>query len=234
MLEIIGDTPCLSCKTTVGPGSTTYAVGETSKSACVCRDSYYNQSNGPVTCDGMISTEGMTSNGAVREFAFACARCPPCALCRIADQVFPAYGFWNFKKGNGTKRQSENPKTSTRWQPRNRKHDGRVMFACNTGGQTGCSCSRVLPDAPSRPPCGKHEKGGCQRAEKIANSTAELIGCTGHQRGDCAEGYLGIACGQCDLEAGFGRYGGQCVQCSSAVSERFQTTLAVRVHTVYE
>lgn len=70
---------------------------------------------------------------------------------------------------------------------------GRQMFACTNAA--GCTC------------------GG--NRSSVGEGDREERGCAGVRRGDCKHGYYGIACGECDRELGFGRYGKLCVECAS-------------------
>jgi hypothetical protein len=70
---------------------------------------------------------------------------------------------------------------------------GRQMFACTN--PAGCTCGNNV--------------------SSVGDADKEKRGCAGVRRGDCKHGYHGIACGECDRELGFGRYGKLCVECAS-------------------
>jgi hypothetical protein len=80
---------------------------------------------------------------------------------------------------------------------------GRLIFACNNG--RGCVCS----------------------ASNGSALAVDEIGCTGTNVNDCAVGYHGVACGECDRAGNFGRYGQQCVECASWVFTLLMIVMAV-------
>jgi hypothetical protein len=163
-------------------------VASTSRKDCVCMRDHYNRSKGALKCEHQLTTslKGGAEMGSVGNFQ--CQRCPDCVICEMNDHFYPAVGYWRFDAAEVPVQHRMAVHTG------DSRTTGRHIFACNNGN--GCACST--------------------KATTSNLSAAQMsIGCTGIQSGDCNVGYHGVACGECDRDLDYGRYGPLCVPCSA-------------------
>eukprot|EP01047_Picozoa_sp_COSAG01_P036139 COSAG01_NODE_2811_length_7034_cov_2.875270_1_plen_1653_part_10 len=194
----VSNAACNLCKHTAsGPGSTTRTEGSTSKRDCVCNEGHFNVSRGRIKCEHELASGIDDEDTKSVSAQFECQRCPACAICLIDDEFYPAVNYWTF-----------DPKQVDRTSDETKGDmftTGRLIFACNNG--RGCVCS-------------------ASNGSALAVAVDE-IGCTGTSVNDCAVGYHGVACGECDRAGNFGRYGQRCVECASWVFTLLIIVMAV-------